>query len=92
MWTDFQKTPPELANQYIQQLQTAKLLGRATSLIIAGVKTDFDSRLPQDSESMSLIIRELQEYCWQVSANNWDWTADINPRAYRAGVTEQRYR
>lgn len=92
MWTDFQKTPPATANEYIQQLQTAKLLGRATSLVIAGVKVDYDSRLPENSENMSLVIRELQEYCWQISNNDWDWTADINPRSQRVGVTEQRYR
>ena len=96
MWTSFWGSGIPAAKNYIALLQGVKITSKATSLLISGVKTEFDSRLPQDSENPSRVIAELQEYIWQVTpcangGNGVDDSQPFNPRFYRPGVTMQAF-
>ncbi len=91
MWTDYQGISLADAKANIALIQEAKLTGLPTMIQLAGNRVEYNPSVGSDKFDASLIIAELQEYCWQISYNGWDWQADINPRAWRAGVTLQRF-
>ena len=92
MWISWLGTSPADAKANIALMQQALLMGRPTSIKLAGETVEYDPRGLGEKVSPQFNIEDLQEYLWQVTFNGVDWTNQaINPRFYRVGVTRQRY-
>lgn len=81
MWTDWQGTSPQDAENFLKALQRAKKTGSIVEIVAAGIKT----RKSEDglkSADIAEMIEEIQYYLWKI-AQGWDYTAQLNPRAFR---------
>lgn len=86
-WQDFMGMSVAEATAALNDLRAAKVSGRATEVVIAGVKSVVDPAQVNVSET----IKELQKYLYEVNENGLSPSDPFDPYAQRPGITRVRF-